>query len=91
MKENLISGDLVKSTTGRDKGNVFLVVAVNEKFAFVADGKVHVIQRLKKKNKKHLQKVNSAVLTDYAERIQAGKATSNQKVYKAIKAQQQKI
>jgi ribosomal protein L14E/L6E/L27E len=88
MKKQLKSGDLVKSTLGRDKDNVFIVVSVNERIAFIADGKIHKIQRTKKKNVKHLEKVSTASLIEYADRIQTGKALSNQRVYRAIKSQQ---
>ena len=91
MKERLNSGDLVKSITGRDKGKVFLIVKVQEGLAYIVDGKTHKTTRLKKKNIKHLQKVTPATLKEFAERIRKGEAVSNQKVYKAIKAQQQKI
>ena len=53
MKKQIIKGDLVKSTAGRDKENIFLVVNVEDKFAYVVDGKVHTVKQLKKKNKKH--------------------------------------
>ena len=82
MKKQIIKGDLVKSTAGRDKENIFLVVNVEDKFAYVVE--------LKKKNKKHLEKVSTATLIEYAERILEGKAVSNKKIYSAIKARNYK-
>ena len=90
MKKQIIKGDLVKSTAGRDKENIFLVVNVEDRFAYVVDGKVHTVKQLKKKNKKHLEKVSTVTLTEYAERILEGKAVSNKKIYSAIKARNYK-
>ena len=86
MEKNLKTGDLVKSIAGRDKENVFLVVSVDGKFVYVTDGKIHTIKRQKRKNAKHLEKVSTANLTSFVERIQKGEAVSNKKVHSAIKA-----
>ena len=47
-------GDIVFSKMGRDQGRYYIVVDVNEKFAFIADGKLHKIQKPKKKKFRHL-------------------------------------
>ena len=90
MEKQISKGDLVKSIAGRDKDNFFLVVDVKDKFAYVVDGKVHTVKQLKKKSKKHLEKVSTATLIEYAEKILEGKAVSNKKIYSAIKARNYK-
>ena len=47
-------GDVVLSKKGRDANNYFMVVSINDDFAYVADGKKHVLAKPKKKNVKHL-------------------------------------
>lgn len=86
MEKNLNIGDLVKSKTGRDKENVFLVVKIDGKAVYLTDGKIHKIERQKRKNKKHLEKVSTANLISFVERIQKGEAVSNKKLHSAIKA-----
>ena len=50
-------GDVVLSKKGRDANNYFMVVAVQDDFVYVADGKKHVLAKAKKKNvvKKYMQ------------------------------------
>ena len=89
MKNNVKTGDLVKSLAGRDKEKFFLVVKVEMNFAFIVDGKVRKTNNLKKKNLKHLEKIQTEALISTAERINSGKPISNKKVQKAIKTAQQ--
>ncbi len=51
-------GQVVESRAGRDKGRVFLIVAINEEddaYVFVADGCLRKLARPKKKKRKHLR------------------------------------
>ncbi len=48
-------GCVVKSTTGRDKGKLLVVVAIEPGNVFVCDGKERPLQRPKKKNPCHLK------------------------------------
>lgn len=54
----LEKGQVVISTAGRDKNNLFVVVSVEGSFALVVDGKIRKMERPKRKNIKHLQKTN---------------------------------
>lgn len=51
-------GDLVIATAGKEKNNFFLVVKVDEKFVYIADGKRVSVTEPKRKNEKHIQKVS---------------------------------
>ncbi|MFV0519450.1 MAG: hypothetical protein ACK5LY_04145 [Lachnospirales bacterium] len=53
-------GQIVFSKTGRDKGKAFIVVLVDrdEKYVHICDGKVHKLDKSKKKNAKHIQMTN---------------------------------
>lgn len=52
--EKLDVGALVKTTYGRDSGDMFIVLEVLNKFAIIADGKKRTKNHAKKKNIKHL-------------------------------------
>ena len=52
-------GCIVKATAGKEKNQVFVVVDVTEKFAFLADGKRLKKDKPKKKSAKHIQKVST--------------------------------
>ncbi len=60
MSENCI-GLLAYSKCGRDRKRLFCVVEViDENFVFVADGKLHRVEKPKKKRLKHLSFANEA-------------------------------
>ena len=54
---NLIISDVVLSTTGRDKGNIFYVIGIEGDFLYLANGKDRTLDRPKRKKQKHVQKV----------------------------------
>ncbi len=57
----LTKGQIVFSKSGRDKGNPFIVVNVdNDKSrAYICDGKFHTLSKPKMKNFTHLQPTNT--------------------------------
>ena len=52
-------GFVVKAIAGKEKNQVFVVVEVNDKFVFIADGKRLRVNKPKKKSVKHIQKVST--------------------------------
>lgn len=59
IKNTLVPGQIVKSKSGHDKGNVFFVVEViDEDYVLIADGDRRRSESPKKKKVKHLQPYN---------------------------------
>lgn len=52
---DICKGSLVYSKAGRDKGKLFLVLATENDFAYLADGDTRRISNPKKKKQKHIQ------------------------------------
>lgn len=50
--------DIVVSLAGRDRGKLFFVIEAGEAFVTIADGKGRKLERPKRKNRKHVQKVS---------------------------------
>ncbi len=50
-----VKGTVAKSRAGHDKGDIQTVVKVDGKYAFVCDGKKRKLEKLKRKNIKHLE------------------------------------
>lgn len=50
-----MTGYLAYSLSGHDKGRVYLIISEDEDYVYLADGDVRTTDRLKKKNKKHIQ------------------------------------
>lgn len=49
--------DVVLSTAGRDAGQLFYVVAEDEAFVYLVNGKNRTLEQPKRKKRKHVQKV----------------------------------
>lgn len=58
------NGMLVKSKSGRDKGRIYVVVRTDRCFAYLADGDLRPLRRMKKKNIRHLQPILKMRLED---------------------------
>lgn len=78
-------GDVVTSTAGRDKGEIFLVTDVTFDRVFVVNGKTRKTGAPKKKNPKHLVKAAEASLKEEALKIKRKEPYGAKKLYKAIK------
>ncbi len=91
MTETLKVGEIVLSTHGHDKGYYFAVTKIEGNKAFIADGRKRYLSNVKSKNVKHLKSVGLAVFNEIAKRLQMGQPVGNEKLYKAIKSQIEKI
>lgn len=56
--------EFAKSLSGHDKDRIYLILARNGRYAYLADGKAHTKECPKKKNEKHYQ-----VIKDIPEEI----------------------
>ena len=91
MDQTICAGDLVLSKSGRDKGNIFLVIEVLPERVTIADGKMRKIGSLKRKNLKHLSLLISQADISLAERIREGVPTSNERLHRRISELSQKL
>ena len=55
---NIIQGDVVLATAGKEKGNLYIVKSVDEKYCYLVDGKRLKLQKPKKKSLKHVLKAS---------------------------------
>ena len=58
------TGMIVRSAAGRDKGKFMVVVAVENGFVYLADGKERKLASPKKKNEKHICLTKTVISTD---------------------------
>ena len=49
------TGALAKSLAGRDKEEIFVIIEEAGEYIFLADGKCRLLEKPKRKNKKHIQ------------------------------------
>ena len=68
--------DVVESTAGRDQGKLFYVIAVDETYLTLANGKDRSLEKPKRKKRKHARKVLRSE-TRVAEKLRAGDKVLN--------------
>ena len=91
MKSTFSLGDLVLSKAGRDGGEIFLVVDVDDDYVKIVNGKHRKISNPKKKKIKHLERFLEGGSKDLALKIKSGQPVSNERVIKVIRLAKQKI
>ena len=80
---DIVRADIVKSTAGRDKGKYFFVLAEEEEFLLLADGKSRKVEAPKRKKRKHAVFAMEAD-TRVAAKIRSGEKITNSEVRRAL-------
>jgi len=57
-------GNVVEATAGKEKGQLFIVVGLNDKYAYLSDGKRLKKDKPKKKSFKHIKMFGSQSLSE---------------------------
>lgn len=57
-------GNVVEATAGKEKGELFVVVGLNDKYAYLSDGKRLKTNKPKKKSFKHIKLLSSKSLSE---------------------------
>lgn len=61
MMETLEVGQVVFSKCGRDRGRAFIVISLEEEYAYLADGDLRLLENPKRKKYKHIQRTNEVI------------------------------
>ncbi len=78
-----LKGHIVRSKAGRDKGDIFIVLDVQDNYAYIANGILRKVDRPKKKKLMHLQcsdKVSDVIL----QKIDSSEEITDSMVRKAL-------
>ena len=57
-------GNVVEATAGKEKGQLFIVVNINDKYAYLSDGKRLKTVKPKKKSFKHIKLFGEQILSE---------------------------
>ena len=57
LPDNIHISDVVVSTAGHDEGQLFYVIDMDDQFLYLANGKDRSLDKLKRKKRRHVQKV----------------------------------
>ena len=82
---DIVKSNIVKSTAGRDKGDLFFVLATEGDFLLLADGKRRRVEDPKRKRRKHTELCGESH-SPVAEKIRSGEKITNSELRKALAA-----
>ena len=80
---DIVKANIVKSTAGRDKGELFFVLATEGDFLLLADGRLRPVERPKRKRRKHVV-LRRADGGELSRRIRSNESITNSELRKAI-------
>ena len=80
---DIVKSNIVKSTAGRDEGDLFFVLDIQEEFLLLADGKRRRVENPKRKKCKHVAFVGESHSV-VAEKIRSSEKITNSELRKAI-------
>ena len=82
---DIVKSNIVKSTAGRDEGDLFFVLDIQEEFLLLADGKRRRVENPKRKKSKHVAFVGESHSV-VAEKIRSSEKITNSELRKALAA-----
>ena len=82
---DIVKSNIVKSTAGRDEGDIFFVLDTQEEFLLLADGKRRRVENPKRKKRKHVSLVGESHSV-VAEKIRSSEKVTNSELRKALAA-----
>ena len=82
---DIVKSNIVKSTAGRDEGDLFFVLDIQEEFLLLADGKRRRVENPKRKKCKHVAYVGGSHSV-VAEKIRSSEKITNSELRKALAA-----
>ena len=82
---DIVKSNIVKSTAGRDEGDLFFVLDTQEEFLLLADGKRRRVENPKRKKCKHVAYVGESHSV-VAEKIRSSEKITNSELRKALAA-----
>ena len=84
MRGNMV-GMFALSLAGHDKGQMYVIIKEDKESFYLSDGDLKPIEKLKKKNKKHVQPVKSGLDEALVAKLQNKKPIYNEEIKFAIK------
>lgn len=80
-----MTGQFVFSGAGHDKGSLYVVLAGDERFVYLADGCLKKPEKPKKKCRKHIQPVNAFVEDELKRKLETGEPVRSEEIKYAIR------
>lgn len=81
-----MTGQLVTSKAGHDKGTLYVIVAQEDDFVYLCDGRLKTPEKPKKKRLKHIQPMNATVGGELLKKLQSGEKVYAEEIKYALKS-----
>lgn len=81
---DIIAGTFAKSKSGHDAGQIYVIISCDREYVYLADGKLKLLEKPKKKKIKHIQKINY-MDPELGEKFKNSNLLKNEDIKKAIK------
>jgi len=82
-------GMLAKSLAGHDRKKIYIIIKIEAEYVWVADGRCHLVESPKKKNRKHIQPI-CRIPTIISQILENGQTLHNEHIIQAIQSEDQK-
>lgn len=83
-------GMLAKSKSGHDRNQVYVIICQDDEYVYLSDGRLKTLDKLKKKNRKHIQ-IICKPQQNILEKLQKGQKLENEEIKRAIKLYHKEI
>lgn len=80
-----MTGQFVTSKAGHDRGTLYVIVAEEEEFVYLSDGRLKEPANPKKKRRKHVQPVNAQVEDTLKAKLESGETVWPEEIKYAIR------
>lgn len=81
-----MTGQLVTSKAGHDKGVCYVIVAQEGKYVYLCDGRGKTPEKPKRKSWKHVQPINACVGGELLQKLQNGEKVYPEEIRFALKS-----
>lgn len=78
-------GFLATSKAGHDKSDVYVIVAEDETYVYLCDGRLKPLSSPKKKSKKHIQIIKKNIDEELQNRLLSGETVYDEEIKRLIK------
>ena len=84
-----MTGKFATSKAGHDKSQLYVIVAEEEDFVYLCDGKYRTVSKPKKKRKKHIQIIDRTVDAVLLEKLLKREKITDEQIKYAVKIYKQ--
>ena len=85
-----MTGNMAASKAGHDKGGLYIIIREDEEYVYLCDGRLKKLANPKRKNKKHIQIIETDVDKELKNRLQNGEDGRDEEIRRAVKLYEMK-